>query len=74
MTPLIFMVVWYILGAVGCALGVKCDLDRGIDFKLTDLFACMAVSILGGFALILGVCEYSKNSKLVSPTLIKGKK
>lgn len=74
MTPLTFMLVWYILGAVGCALGVKSDLNRGIDFSLSDLMLCIVVSFFGPVSLIIGVCEYSKYSEHVSPTLIKGKK
>lgn len=74
MSPLLFCVIWYLSGAFGCALGVKSDLSRGIDFKLSDLIACVFISILGMFALLLGVCELSKNTKYESPTLIKGSK
>lgn len=74
MNLLIFAFIWYMFGVVGCILGVKSDLSRGVDFKLSDLFISILISFLGFFAFFLGLCEYCSKNNLSDPTLIKGNK
>lgn len=74
MSLLIFAIIWYIIGAIGCALAATSDIKRGLDFTLIDLIGCVIASSVGFIALMLGFMEYSKYHKIPNMTLIKGKK
>lgn len=68
------VLVWYIIGTIGCCIAVTSDIRRGIDFTIWDLMLCVIGSFLGFVMLIIGVFEYSKYNKIPTITLIKGKK
>lgn len=74
MTFLIFAIIWYIVGAIGCSIAVISDIKRGIDFTIWDLILCVIGSFLGFVVLVIGISEYSKYHKIPTITLIKGKK
>lgn len=71
-----FLVVWYLLGLAGCALGEKADRwkGKGKDFTLEDLVLTLILSLFGGLLFLFGLCYFVSESNLGSRVLIKGKK
>jgi len=66
MQKIIFgVVVWLSLGAYGCVLGIRADLNDGFDLTVTDLCKYMVAVLFGPIALIMA---------FGNEVLIKGKK
>ena len=68
-----YIVIWYILGFIGCCLAAYTDNKRGENILLTDLFLAIIVSVLGIITLMLAVGHFSKYN-LTNVVLVKGKK
>lgn len=75
MSVSIGLLIWYALGIVGCVFGTLSDLSKGHDYKLSDVFECLFVALIGPVALFLGFSDYIKSSGgKFNPVLIKGKR
>lgn len=71
--PLIIM-CWYIVGLVGCAIGVYVDMKLGEDFKVSDLLLTLFISLFGVVPLLLGVGYWFSKNKVADIVLIKNKR
>lgn len=67
--------IWYALGLLGCVFGTLSDLNKGHDYKLSDVFENLFIALIGPVALFLGFSDFIKNSEgKYNPVLIRSKK
>jgi hypothetical protein len=70
----LLLVIWYVIGLLGCALGIWTDLKRGENFTLADLFVSLIASVGGLVLLMCTIDHYIKHNRIQPIVLIKGKK
>jgi len=74
MSLTLILVIWYIVGMVGCAIGVYVDFKLGEDFKLSDLLLTLFISIFGVVPLLLAIGYWFSKSDVTDIVLIKSKR
>lgn len=74
MSILYYCIIWYVLGIIGCFLGILTDIKKGQDFTVSDLIISIFVSLLGLLTFILGAGYYLSSSNFTSIVLVEGDK
>ena len=67
------VVVWYVLGVLGCWAAALTDIDRGFDLTLRDVFIGAFLSLGGPIMFISGISAFIQHKDFFDRVLIKGK-
>lgn len=47
MTTVLFILGWYVLGLIGCGIGIAVDWGRGKDITVQDVLLSFVLSVVG---------------------------